>query len=122
VLCGTRRRGQCPPVRFYLNDVWRKSSRVQATYRNAITIALGIRAVLSGIAGWWAIINHRGLFPAVNALAVFMMALWCCIGFVWLRDRGNAGRRVLDSAWGLIIDISFFNFDLTGEIYCQVSI
>ena len=48
------------------------------------------------------------------ALAAFMMTLWCCIGFLWLRDRTKSQTSGLDCSWGLRVDAAFLNRDISS--------
>ena len=76
---------------------------------NAITIATGIPVLSAAIAGVWAYLApSNGLAVALVTLASFMMALWCCIGFLWLRDRSKQAsysqHLSLDAQYGLLVD------------------
>lgn len=92
---------------------------------NAITIATGFPVVISALAGLWAYLSGRGLSVALVTLAVFMMSLWCCIGFLWLRDRANSqgGSPNLDCSWSLRVDAALLNRDSSNpDLEWQVSI
>jgi hypothetical protein len=84
---------------------------------NAITIATGVPVVIAmATAAWASISPSRGLFVALAALAAFMMALWCCIGFLWLRDRMRPMQPIQtvplrDCSWGLDIASIMLNYD-----------
>ena len=89
---------------------------------DAITIALGVPAVIGGIAGVWAYIapSNAGLTVTLIALAAFMMALWACIGIIWLRDRAirqdpNKERKLLDCAWGIRVDGVLLGRDVSNN-------
>jgi hypothetical protein len=76
---------------------------------NAITIATGI-PVVSGLAvGAWASLSGTGLSVLMVSLAVAMMTLWCCIGFLWLRDRSHSSDRMrnIDCSWALRVDAAY---------------
>jgi hypothetical protein len=92
---------------------------------NAITIATGVPVVMSAIAGIWAYLSGPGLPIAIVVLAVFMMTLWCCIGFLWLRDRtkSQSAATQLDCSWGLRVDGAFLTRDVTSaEFEWQVAL
>ena len=82
---------------------------------NAVTIVTGIPFVIAAGAALWAYLSpSKGLAVALVALAAFMMALWCCIGFLWIRDRSKPASPiqtvpVRDCAWGLEIGLIMFN-------------
>jgi hypothetical protein len=90
---------------------------------NAITIATGIPLMTGAVAGLWAYMSGAGLSVVLVALSVFMMTLWCCIGFLWLRDRAKSeARGPLDCSWGLRVDGAFLNRDFSGVYEWQVSL
>ncbi|WP_428483518.1 hypothetical protein [Rhodopila sp.] len=91
---------------------------------NAITIATGIPALSSVVAGLWAYLVGAGISIFLVVLAAFTMTLWCCIGILWLKDRAQSiGRRpALDCSWGLRVDAAFLNRDVTSNFEWQVVI
>lgn len=99
---------------------------------NAIAIATFVPTVIAGVAGLWAFLSPSGgLVVALIALAAFMMALWACIGMIWLRDRAarqdpHKIRKLLDCSWGLRVDGAFLNRDISessgGEWQISVQI
>lgn len=92
---------------------------------NAITIVLGVPAMIGIAAGWWAYLApSSGLVVAMIDLAAFMMTLWSCIGFLWLKDRNRVryGVATLDCSWGLRFDGAFLNHNPNNDLEWQVRI
>ena len=51
------------------------------------------------------------------------MALWCCLGFLWLKDRNRSLKSTpipLDCSWGLRIDGAILNYNASNELEWQL--
>lgn len=91
---------------------------------NAITIATGIPTISSIIAWVWAHVTGNDLSTFVVVLAVFAMTLWCCVGVIWLRDRGavmssRKGRSASECAWGLRAESVVLGHDISPTAAAQ---
>ncbi len=94
---------------------------------NAVTIAVGLPALISSVAGLWAYFSPKSISIVLVMLFVFLSTLWCCIGFLWLRDRKirvdpHTGRQSLDCSWGLVVESAFIGIDQNSTISVQISI
>jgi hypothetical protein len=86
---------------------------------NALTIWGGLPLIMSAFAGVWADLSKPGLSVFLVIVFVFTMALWACIGLVWLRERkrGPTVGQIPDFAYGIVLDGFVFNFDPSNPTY-----
>ena len=84
-------------------------SRWSPHLSNAISIATIIPIIVGTISGVYAYLyNIKSIIVVISILAGFTMALWSCIGLIWLKDRNKPkapvkAMLVRDCAWGLDI-------------------